>query len=78
MELVGIVIVFARRESQVSQGALDLRDQPVLQDHPTLKDPWDRGETKATMANQEAKARQATWDLKGPRAQWVLKESKVT
>ncbi len=78
MELVGIVIVAARQESQEFQAALVPRDQQVLRDLLVLKDLWDHEETKATMANQQAKARQAPRDLMDPRAQWDHKELKVT
>ena len=78
MDLVDIVLVFARRVSQVSRGALDPRDQQVLRVHPALKDSRANEETKATMANQEAKAPHARRDLKGPPAQWDHKEPKVT
>ena len=54
MDLVVMVLVSAPQESQVSQVALDPRDQQVLRDRLALKDPWAHEETKVTMANQEA------------------------
>ena len=54
MDLAVMVLVFAPRESRVSQVALDPRDQQVLRDRLVLKDPWAHEETKVTMANQEA------------------------
>ncbi len=72
MDHVVMVPAFARQESQVSQEALDLRDQQALRDRPALKDPRDHEETKVTQAKKEAR------DLKGPGAQRVQEEPKVT
>ena len=77
MRLVGRVIAVARQEFQVSQGALDPRDQQALRDHPAHKDLWAHEETKATMANQEAKAPQAPRDFKEPKVTWAIKEAKA-
>ena len=79
-----MVLAFVHLESQVSQGALDQRDQQVLRVLPVLKDPRDHEEIKATQANKEVKARKASrdlqghWDLKGPQAQRVQEEPRVT
>ena len=84
MDHVVMEPAYARQESQVSQEALDPRDQQALRDHPALKDPRDHEETKATRASQEAMDHQAPrdlkghWDLKGPQDQRVQEEPKVT
>ena len=57
--------VVLRLESPVSLGALVPQDLQVLRDRPARKDPWDRVETKAEMANQEVKASLAPRDLQG-------------
>ena len=65
MDHVVMAAAFAHQESQVSQAALDPRDQQALQDHPALKDPRDHGETKVILARQEAMDHQDPRDLKG-------------
>ncbi len=70
---VVLVLAFARQEFQVSQEALDPRDQLAFRVHPVVhpavhlapKDPRDHEETKVTQANKEAKAPQAPRDLQG-------------
>ena len=78
MDLVVMVLVCARQESQVSQEAPDPRDQQVLRVHPAHKDPWAQEAIKVTMANLEAKVPQVPRDLKDLPVQRDNKESKVT
>ena len=83
-DLVVMVPVFARQESQVCQEVLEPRGRQALRDHQARKDPQDHVETKATQGNQEVKAsraprdRQGQWGRKGPRAQRDHGEPKVT
>ena len=78
MDLAVMVLAFARRESQVCRETLDPRDRQALRAHPASKDPQDRVETKATMANQEVKAPQVPRELRDPRAQRAQQEPKAT
>ncbi len=77
MDHVVTVLAFAPQESQVSQGALDPRDQQVFRDHPALKDPRDHEETKVTPANKEAKDQEAQQVHEVPRAIQARKEAKA-
>ena len=59
------VVVVPRQESRVSLGALVPRDRQGSQDRPGRKDPWDRVESEAMMANQEAKVLQVPREPQG-------------
>ena len=64
------MLVSAHQEFQVSQEALDPRDQQVFRDHPAsmvLKDPWAHEETRVMKVFVENKVHRAQWDLKVPR-----------
>ena len=64
-DLVVMVPVFARQESQVYQEALDPRDRQALRVHQARKDPRDHVETEARQGNQEIKGFRAPRDLQG-------------
>jgi len=74
MDLVVMVPVFARRESQVCRETLDPQDQQALLVHPVHKDPRDHVETKATQGNQEVKASRASRDHEEPKVTQAIKE----
>ena len=65
MDLVVTELVFARRESRVSQEAPGPRDQQVLWDHPALKESRAHEEIKVMMGNLEAWGSQVPRELKG-------------
>jgi len=81
MGLALTVLLSAHQEFQVSQEALDPRDQQVLRDHPAsmvLKDPWAQEETRAMKAFVENKVHRVQWDLKDPLVYRVHPGTKVT
>ena len=64
-DLVVMVPVFARQESQVSREALDPRDRQALPVHQARKAPRDHVETEARQGNQEITGPKAPRDLQG-------------
>ena len=78
MELVVMVLAFARQGFQVCREILDPQGQRALRVHQVRKDPTDLVETEVRWGNLEQKAPRAPRDLRGPRVQRAQEELKVT